>query len=73
MSSDTAEDICNMLGEPSKDLEKVHVYKNVIYWTFDRKAYQRCNWWKKTASAGIGEKLTIRTANTVKKLGFTSK
>ena len=30
MSSDTAEDICNMLGEPSKDLEKVHVYKNVI-------------------------------------------
>lgn len=28
-----------------------------------RNAYQNRNWWKKTADAGIAEKLTIRTAN----------
>ena len=26
------------------------------------------DWWKKTASAGVGEMLTIRTANTLKKI-----
>ena len=66
MSSDTAEDICNMIGEPSNNLESIHIYKDVIFWTFDRNAYQKCNWWKKTASAGIAEKLTIRTANTIR-------
>ena len=68
MTSDMAEDICTMIGEPSKDLELINVYKNIIFWTFDRKLYQKCNWWKKTASAGIAEKLTIRTANTVRKM-----
>ena len=68
LSSDTAEDIYALLGEPSEGLENVQIYENVIFWTFDRKAYQKCNWWKKTASAGISQKLTIRTANTVKKL-----
>ena len=69
LSSDRAEDICNMIGEPTKDLEVISIYQNVIFWTFDRKSYAKCNWWKKTASVGIGEKLTIRTANTVKKIG----
>ena len=68
ISEDTTDEICDMLGRPSDGLEFVQVYKDVIYWTFDRKAYQKCNWWKKTASAGIAEKLTIRTANTVKKM-----
>lgn len=68
LSSDTAEDICHRIGEPTKDLEQICIYKNVIFWTFDRKAYAKCSWWKKTASAGIAEKLTIRTANTVRKM-----
>lgn len=68
LSSETSEEICALVGEPSEGLENIHIYKNVIFWTFDRKAYQKCNWWKKTASAGIAEKLTIRTANTVKKV-----
>lgn len=68
LSSDTAEEMCDLLGEPSEGLETVQTYKNVIFWTFDREAYRKCNWWKKTASAGIAEKLTIRTANTVKKI-----
>lgn len=68
LSSDTPKEICELLGKPSEELEKAQIYKNVIFWSFDRKAYQKCNWWKKTAGAGIADKLTIRTANTVKKL-----
>ena len=68
ITEDTTDEICDMLGRPSDGLESVQVYKDVIFWTFDRKAYQKCNWWKKTAGAGIAEKLTIRTANTVKKM-----
>lgn len=68
LSSDTPEDICASVGEPSEGLETIQIYKNVIFWTFDKKAYRKCNWWKRTACAGIAEKLTIRTANTVKKV-----
>lgn len=68
LTQDSAEAICDMVGEPSKELETIQVYQNVIFWTFDRKSYQKCNWWKKTASAGVAEKLTIRTANTIKKV-----
>ena len=68
LSDDSPQDICSMIGEPSQDLEKIQIHKNVIFWTFDRKLYQKCNWWKKTAASGIAEKLTIRTAGTVKKL-----
>lgn len=64
----TTEEISEMIGEPSEKLERIYIYKNVIFWSFDRKNYSKANWWKKTASAGIGEKLTIRTANTVRKI-----
>ncbi|MDO5327938.1 MAG: hypothetical protein Q4G00_14680 [Clostridia bacterium] len=40
----------------------------MISWPFDREKYQKCNWWAKTAGVEIGRKLTIRTANTVRKL-----
>ena len=68
LSKDRPEEICKLIGEPSDGLEKIQVYDKVIFWTFDRQRYQKCNWWKKTASNGIAEKLTIRTANTVLKL-----
>ena len=68
LSSDMPEEICKLIGEPTQDLERIQLYKNVIFWTFDRSLYQKCNWWKKTATNGIAEKLTIRTANTIKKI-----
>lgn len=71
LSDDSPEEISEMVGEPSEGLEEVQIYNNVIFWTFDRKAYQKCNWWKRTAATGIAEKLTIRTANTVKKVLHT--
>ncbi len=68
LSGDRPEVIADMMGPVSDDLETVQIYEDVIFWTFDRKAYQKCNWWKKTATVGIAEKLTIRTANTIKKM-----
>ena len=68
LTDDTPEEMKNMIGPVSDGLEMVQVYKSVIFWTFDRKSYQKCNWWKNTATAGIAEKLTIRTANTLRKI-----
>lgn len=68
MPSATAEMIAEKIGEPTNELEQIHICKNAIFWSFDRKQYAKANWWKKTASAGIGEMLTIRTANTLKKI-----
>ena len=41
---------------------------NTAFWSFDRKLYAKANWWKKTATPGIGEMVTIRTANTLRKI-----
>ena len=61
-------DVYAEIGEPKKELEKIESYKEVIFWSFSRKDYQKTNWWSKTASANISAKLTIRTANTVRKI-----
>ncbi len=52
-------DVLKEIGEPKEGLEKIQNYKNAIFWSFNRKEYQKTNWWPKTASAGIGKKLTI--------------
>lgn len=67
MPSTAAEIIAEKIGEPTKELEQICICKNAIFWSFDRKNYTKANWWKKTASAGISEMITIRTANTLKK------
>lgn len=64
----TFPDIYREIGEPKEDLEQIQEYKAVIFWSFSRKDYQKTNWWSKTASANVGAKLTIRTANTVRKI-----
>ena len=61
-------DVCREIGEPKEGLEKIEVYGNAIFWSFDRKDYQKTNWWPKTASAGVKNKITIRTAGTVRKI-----
>lgn len=61
-------EVYHEIGEPKAKLEKVEDYEDVIFWSFRRKEYQKTNWWSKTASADIGSKLTIRTANTVRKI-----
>lgn len=68
MPSVTASEICDALGEPSTDIENICVYDNVIFWSFELKSYRKANWWIRTASTSIKDDITIRTANTVKKL-----
>jgi Uncharacterized protein conserved in bacteria len=62
------EEFSDRIGNPKEEYEKVHNYKNVIFWSFSRKDYHKTNWWSKTASSNVSNKITIRTANTVRKI-----
>lgn len=64
----TFADVLSEIGEPKEELEKIQDYKEAIFWSFSRRYYQKTNWWSKTASANIGNKLTIRTASTIRKV-----
>lgn len=68
MAGVTAEKVCAACGEPKAEIEKIQVYKNVIFWTYTLKDYQKSAWWKKTATTEIKDNITIRTAGTVKKI-----
>ena len=62
------EEVYNVIGEPKADIEQIIEYNNSIFWTFDLKNYRKSTWWVKTASTSIKDKITIRTANTIKKI-----
>ena len=64
----TFAEVYNEIGEPKEGLEKIENYNEAVFWSFTIKDYQKTNWWSKTASANISTKLTIRTANTVRKI-----
>ncbi len=67
------EEVYNIIGEPSKDIEKIEEYNNYVFWSFDLDKYKKANWWIKTASTDIKDKITIRTANTMRKVLELSK
>ena len=62
------EELYDVIGNPKVEYEKVHNYSIVIFWSFIRKDYQKTNWWSGTARSNISNKITIRTANTVRKI-----
>ena len=62
------EDVYNTIGNPSENIDKIEEFHNSIFWSFDLKQYRKSNWWIKTASTNIKDKITIRTANTMKKI-----
>lgn len=64
----TFEKIYSVIGEPKKEYEKIKEYKNTVFWSYSLKDYRKTNWWSKTASTNIRDKITIRTANTMKKI-----
>lgn len=68
ITSTKYEDVYNTIGEPKEDIEKIKEYNNSIFWSYDLKKYRKSNWWSKTASTNISDKITIRTANTMKKI-----
>ena len=46
----TFKEVFGEIGEPKEELEKIMNYKNVVFWSFNRKHYQKTNWWRGTAS-----------------------
>lgn len=68
MINTTFNEVYKTIGEPSYNIDKIENYKNIILWAFDLKNYRKSNWWIKTASTDIKDKITIRTFNTIKKL-----
>ena len=56
------------IGALKDGYEMAQDYNNAIFWSFDRKNYQKTNWWPKTAQDGIRERITVRTANTAAKV-----
>ena len=68
MPPTTFTEVYEAIGEPKEGLEQIMEYDNAVFWSFDLKDHRKTNWWPKTAALPIGSRLTIRTANTVRKL-----
>ena len=64
----SSKDVFDSIGEPSIDIDKVQEYNNIIFWSFDLNNYKKSNWWKRTATESVKNQITIRTANTMKKI-----
>ena len=63
----TYNDVISVIGSPNEH-EKIKEYNNNIFWSYSLKNYRKTNWWSKTASTSISKNITIRTANTMKKI-----
>lgn len=68
ISPTTYEEVYNEIGNPKEEYEKIDEYKNNIFWSYSLKNYRKTNWWSKTASLNIRDRITIRTANTIRKV-----
>lgn len=64
----TYEEVYNTIGSPKENVDQIEEYHNTIFWSFVLKDCRKSTWWIKTASTSITNKITIRTANTMKKL-----
>lgn len=64
----TYDELYNEIGSPKDEYEKICNYKNIVFWSFSRKDYRKTNWWSKTASSNVSSMITIRTANTLRKI-----
>ncbi|MBP1040947.1 DUF1697 domain-containing protein [Vagococcus sp. BWB3-3] len=62
------ETLYQVLGEPKEAYEQIQPAQNAVFWSFSRKNYQKTHWWAKTANTKIKNKITIRTANTIRKI-----
>ncbi|GGC95011.1 DUF1697 domain-containing protein [Enterococcus wangshanyuanii] len=63
----TVEEVVEVIGEAKSEIEQIHLYENVIFWTANLKSFSKTRW-SKIASSTVNSKVTIRNANTVKKL-----
>ncbi len=68
----TADEVILDVGNAKPEFEKVHKYKNLIFWTAPKNTFSKTRW-AKIAGTSSYKKITIRNSNTVKKLLAISK
>lgn len=64
----TSSKVIEELGNMNNMLERSESYKNNIFWSYDLKNYRKSNWWVNSAKKSVRDYITIRTANTVRKI-----
>lgn len=64
----SSESFYQKMGPAHPDYEKIQLQEKVVFWSFIRKDHQKTNWWSKTAKSSLRQQITIRTANTVRKI-----
>ncbi|MFV0393163.1 MAG: DUF1697 domain-containing protein [Coprobacillaceae bacterium] len=63
----TIEEVFASVGDIKPEYEQIDSYGNVIFWTTSRESFSKARW-SKIASSSVNNHVTIRNANTVKKL-----
>lgn len=63
----TIEEVYKVVGEARPEYEQVSYYENVIFWSAPRATLSKTRWYK-IAGSSVNSKVTIRNANTAKKL-----
>ena len=64
----TAEQVIESVGDAKPEFEKVAHFGSVIFWSAPIRTFSRTRW-SKVVSMPVYDSLTIRNANTAKKLG----
>ena len=67
----TAEQVCNEVGEIKPEYEKVFYFNQVVFWSAPIATFSRTRWSKVVGTKAYNS-ITIRNANTVKKLAKLS-
>jgi uncharacterized protein (DUF1697 family) len=67
ISPTSVEEVFAEVGDAKPEYEKVCNYGNVIFWSALLKSFSKTRW-SKIASSSVNNKVTIRNANTIKKL-----
>lgn len=63
----SVEEVFREVGEAKPEYEKVAYYGNVIFWSAPLKTFSKTRW-SRIASSSVNNNVTIRNANTTKKL-----
>ena len=61
------EEVLITIGEAKPEYETIHTYGNVIFWSASLKHFNKTRW-SKIASSSINNQVTVRNANTTRKL-----
>ena len=67
ISPTSVEEVLAEIGEAKPEYEKIASYGNVIFWSATLKTFSKSRW-SKIANSSVNNNVTIRNANTVKKL-----